>query len=139
MEIKDFEESLTRMTKPEVSGLKHQDMLANAITKAKDKSVVSWWWLCIPLYIVAALLMKSMFMPNTTLVSNLHELATKQLYLYTISFLALPIVLIVFNLTSIRKIYFLSGSPKAIIFLKSVWFNLLMIVFSIIILLIYAL
>lgn len=139
MEIKDFEESLTRMKKPEVSGLKHQDMLANAIAKAKDKSVVSWWWLCIPLYIVAALLMKSMFMPNTTLISNLHELATKQRDLYVVSFLLLPIVLIVINIASIRKVYFLSGSPRTIVFFKSVWFNLLMIVFSIIILLIYSL
>jgi len=114
-------------------------MLANAIAKAKDKSVVSWWWLCIPLYIVAALLMKSMFMPNTTLISNLHELATKQRDLYVVSFLLLPIVLIVINIASIRKVYFLSGSPRTIVFFKSVWFNLLMIVFSIIILLIYSL
>ena len=120
MEMKDFEESLTRMTKPEVSGLKHQYMLANAITKAKDKSVVSWWWLCIPLYITAALLMKSMFMPNTSLISNLHELATTQVYLYIVSFLLLPIILIVLNLISIRKIYFLSVNHQAIIFLKSV-------------------
>jgi len=33
------------MTKPEIQGLKHESMLADAITNAKDKSVVSWWWL----------------------------------------------------------------------------------------------
>ncbi len=59
MEMKNFEDKLFHMTKPEVSQLKHQDMLANAITKAKDKSVLSWWWLSIPLYLITTLLMKS--------------------------------------------------------------------------------
>ena len=57
--MQNFENKLIQMTKPEVSQLKHQDMLANEITKAKDKSVVSWWWLCIPLYIIATLIMKT--------------------------------------------------------------------------------
>ena len=38
MKMKNFENILIQMTKPEVSQLKHQDILANAIIKAKDKS-----------------------------------------------------------------------------------------------------
>jgi len=139
MEKQKFEEKLLRMTKPEVSDLKHQDMLANAITKAKDKSVLSWWWLSIPLYIVAMLLMKSAFIPNTTLISNIHELAIKERYISILFFLVVPIVFIIVNLLSIRKIYYLSGSPKTLNFLQTNWYNVLMLILSFLILLIYSL
>ena len=137
--MQNFEEKLIQMTKPEVSQLKHQDMLANAITKAKDKSVLSWWWLSIPLYIIAALLMKSVFMPNTTLISNIHEFISKERYSSVLFFLVLPIMFIVINFISIRRIYFLSGNQKTLNFSQSVWFNVLIIFLSILVLIIYAL
>ncbi len=139
MEIKDFEAKLLYMTKPEVSQLKHQDMLANAITKAKDQSVLSWWWLSIPLYLIATLLMKSFFMPSTTLMSNLHDLTSKEKYSSVLFFVVLPVVFIIINFMSIRKIYFLSGNPKTTAFFTAVWFNALIIIASIIILIIYSL
>jgi hypothetical protein len=139
MELESFEEKLTQMTKPEVTELKHQDMLAKSIATAKDKSVLSWWWLSIPLYICAALLMKSFFMPQTSLVSNLHNLTSKDKYSSILFFLVLPIIFAVINLISIRKIYFLSGNPNTLHFLESVWFNILIIAASIIILIIYSL
>ena len=139
MEMKNFEKKLIQMTKPEVSQLKHQEMLANAITKAKDKSVVSWWWLCIPLYIIATLLMKTFFMPGATLISNIYELTGREKYSSVLFFLILPIVFIIINFTSIRKIYLLSGSPKTISFIRAIWFNALIIILSILILIIYSL
>ncbi len=139
MEIENFEKKLSQMTKPEVNHLKHQDMLANAIVNAKDKSVISWWWLSIPLYLLAALLMKSFFMPQATWLSNIHELINKERYSSVLFFLVLPILFIIINFISIRKIYFLSGSPKPINFLRAVWHNVLMIIFSILILIIYSL
>ena len=135
--MENFEEKLIQMTKPQVSQLKHQDMLANAISKAKDKAVLSWWWLCIPIYLIAALLMKTLFMPHTTLILNIHELTNKEKYSSLLFFIILPTFFILLNLISIRKIYFLSGSPKTISFLRSVWFNVIVIVASIIILIIY--
>lgn len=137
--MENFEEKLTQMTKPEVTYLKHQDMLANAITKAKDKSVISWWWLSIPLYLIAALVMKTIFMPQTNLRLNIHEFSNREIYSSVLFFLVLPIVFIVINFISIRNIYFLSGSPKSISFLQTAWFNVLMILFSILILIIYSL
>ncbi len=137
MEMKYFEEELSKMTKPEVSHLKHQDMLANAITKAKDKSVVSWWWLSIPLYLVATLCMKSFFMPATSLSSNIQEFSSKQEYSSILLFLVLPVVCIFINLVSIKKIYFLSASPNLFDFLRIVWFNVLIIITSLLILAIY--
>jgi hypothetical protein len=139
METENFEEKLTQMTKPEVSHLKHQAMLANAIIKAKDKSVISWWWLSIPLYLIATLLMKTIFMPQTTLRLNIHDFTSRENYSSVLFFLVLPILFIVINFISIRNIYFLSGSPKSIKFLLTAWFNVLIIIFSILILIIYAL
>jgi hypothetical protein len=139
MEKEDFKEKLIQMTKPEVSQLKHHDILAEAIANAKDKTVLSWWWLIIPLYIISMLLMKSFFMPNTTLISNIHDLTASQKFVTYIFFLITPIVFLLINIISIRKVYILSGSPRSIIFLKTVWLNVVMIVLSILILIIYSL
>jgi hypothetical protein len=138
MEIQNFEEKLVKMTKPEVIQLRHQEMLANAISSAKDRSVVNWWWLSIPLYIIAALFMKTAFMPDTTLISNIHEFTDKEKYSSFFFFLILPAISIIINLISIRKIYFLSGSPKEMKFLEVVWYNILMIIISVLILIIYS-
>ena len=139
METRNFEEKLIQMTKPDVNQLKHQDLLANSIINAKDKSVVSWWWLSIPLYLIVMFLMKSFYMPQTTLISNIHDLTTHQKIFSAIFFLILPIVFILLNFMSIRKIYFLSGSPKSLTFFWTVWFNVILILFSILILIIYSL
>ena len=133
MKKEDFEDKLVQMTKPEVNQLKHQDMLAKAIANAKDKTVLSWWWLIIPLYVILMLFMKSLFLPNTTLLSNIHDLMTRQKFVTYIFFLILPIFFILLNIISIRKVYYLSGD------LKSVWLNILMILFSILILIVFSL
>lgn len=139
METQNFEEKLLKMTKPEVNQLKHQDMLANAITNAKDKSVVSWWWLSIPLFIIAMLTMKSVYMPHTTLISNIHELKRQQPVTSLIFFLIVPVFLIIFNGFSIRKIWSLTGDHKDANSVQTIWVNGLMIFFSIIILIFNAL
>jgi hypothetical protein len=138
MEKIEFEEKLIQMTKPEVNQLKHQDMLAKAISNAKDKTVLSLWWLIIPLYIISMLIMKSLFMPSTTLSSSIHDLAIRQRFVAYTFFLILPIIFILINTISIRKVYVLSGSPKSVSFLKSVWLNILIIFFSILILIVYS-
>jgi hypothetical protein len=139
MEEQNFEQKLGEMTKPEITHLRHEDMLSNAIINAKDKSVLSWWWICVPLFILAMLLMKSIYMPGTTLISGLDELRGREKYISVIFFLISPFVLIIINAVSIRKIYFLSGSPKSVNFIQTVWHNILIIALSVLILIIYLL
>jgi hypothetical protein len=139
MEKQYFEKRLKDMTKPDIKELKHENMLADAIINAKDKSVVSWWWLSVPLFIILMMLMKSIYMPGTTLITNIHELAGREKYMSLVFFLISPVVLIIVNVFSIRKIYFLSGSPKSMNFLEIIWFNILIIALSVLILLIYSL
>ena len=139
METDNFEKQLADMTKPDVKGLKHEDMLATAIINACDKSVVSWWWISVPVFIILMLIMKSTFMPGTTLISAMHELESSQKYLSLIFFLISPIIMIIINAMTVRKIHFLSGSPKSINFLETIWFNVLVIALSVLILIIYSL
>lgn len=139
MENDEFERKLVQMTKPEVDQLKHQDMLANAIANSKDKTVLSLWWLIIPLYIIMMFLMKSLFMPDTTLMSGIHDLITRQRFAAYLFFLISPVIFILINIISIRKVFILSGSPKSLNFLKTVWLNVLIIIFSIFVLIVYSL
>jgi hypothetical protein len=127
------------MTKPEIKPMKPDDILLRAINNAKDKSVVSCWWLSIPLYIVAMLLRKSFYMPGTSLISHIHDLARNEKYIYLIFFLLSPVVLIIANAFSIRKIYSLSENPGSWHFLKKLWFNILIIGLSVALLLLYLL
>jgi hypothetical protein len=138
MEKENFEKKLENMTKPEIRALKHEDMLAGAIINAKDKSIVGWWWLSVPAFVILMLMMKSVFMPGTTLISNMHEMESTQKYVSIIFFLISPLILIMINALTIKKIYFLSGSPKSIRFLGTIWYNVLIIIFSLLILIIYS-
>lgn len=135
--MENFDEILTQMSKPEVPELKHADLLAKAITNAEDKSVVSLWWLLIPLYVVAALVMKSMYMPQSSFTDNLHALAAKDSYTSLLLFLVLPILLIIINVLTIKKLYFLSGNPKPLNFIKLVYSNIFFIAASLVLLIIY--
>ena len=139
METQNFEKQLTEMEKPEIHNLKHEDILSGAIINAKDKSVVSWWWLSVPIFILLMLMMKSTFMPGTTFISNMHDLESKQKLISVAFFLVSPLILIIINVLTIRKIHFLSGSPKSLSFLEAVWFNILIIAVSAFILIIYSL
>lgn len=133
----NFEDTLTQMTKPEVPELKHKNILANAIIRTKSKSAVSWWWISVPLYVICAFVMKSLYMPHATLASNLKALASKDKYAAFLFFLTVPLVLIVVNVFSIKEIYFLSGSPRTIRFFKTISGNVSLIVLSVIIIIIF--
>jgi len=135
--MKSFEEKLTNMSKPEISQLKHQDMLAKAITNAKDKSVVSLWWLGIPLYLIAAFVMKSIYIPQTSWNSSIRELTGKQGYMAILVFVVVPVLLIIINLLTIRRLFFLYGNTKVTVFIKTVLVQILIIVLSFLILIFY--
>jgi len=137
MEKLEFEDKLVQMTKPEVTELKHQEILADAISRAKDRSVVSGWWLSIPLYVIAALLMKTFYMPQSSFVSNIHDMISKQAVLSVFILLITPVAAIIINFISIKKIYLFSGNMSTASLLKTAWYNFLMILLSILIILIF--
>jgi len=114
-------------------------LLEKALSNARDKSVVSGWWISIPVYIIAMLFMKTVFMPDTTLISNIDELAVKEKYSLIFFFLVIPVSLLLLNLLSIWRIYSLSGSLKRSHFFRPVWQNIVIIILSIVVLIIYAL
>jgi hypothetical protein len=83
--------------------------------------------------------MKSVFMPNATLSSGIHDLIDKQRFAAYLFFLISPVIFILINIISVGNVHILSDSPKSINFLKTVWFNVLIIIFFIFILIIYSL
>jgi hypothetical protein len=137
MKNENFEEKLNAMTKPELPDMKHQQMLADAIINARDKSVVSLWWLSIPVFIILMLTMKSLYVPGSTLISNIKALAESENNIYRMFFLIAPLILIIINAFAIKKVFFLSGSPKSFNFIPDVWFNILIIILSLVILTVY--
>jgi hypothetical protein len=139
MEKDNFEMKLNEMTKPDIPHMKHEDMLSKAIINAEDKSVLSLWWLSVPAFVILMLLMKSIYMPGTTLISNMKEMAVQNRFASIIFFLISPLALIIINILSIRKIYFLSGSPKSASFLQTVWLNIMVILFALVVLIMYLL
>ena len=133
----NFEDELMKMKKPEITELKHESLLARAFVNARDKSVVTWWWLSIPLYITVMLLMKSYFKPGTGFISNLHEITKNGDLLSVLFFLLIPLLFILLNFISLLKIYMFSGSPEFTHFLKQVWYNVLMVILSLVVVLFY--
>ena len=139
MKTDHFEDILKNITKPEVPELKHEDMLSQMIMKVKDKSVVSFWWLCIPLYIIAAFLMKSSYYPKTTFTSILHEFTNTKNYISVLIFFVLPVLLIVINLITIKQLSFLFSGLTKTEFLKTIVTQIVIILFSLFVLSIYLL
>jgi hypothetical protein len=139
METKNFEEKLIGMTKPELPELKHQDELSKEIVKSKDKSVLSWWWLSLPLYIILVLVMKTHFNRGTTFYSNFHEIAGKSRIESIFAFIILPLFFIILNIISIKKVYRLAGRPDGFSMLELVWYNIFIICVSLFLIIVYLL
>lgn len=134
----NLEEQLTQMSKPEVSQLKHQDLLAGLIMQAKSRSVVSWWWLAVPIYIAATLFMKTFFMPESSFAANLRDRNGQEQYTSLFFFLVLPLALIWVNLTSVRRIHIALGNPDLKGTLRAAWSNILLILAALLVITIYA-
>ena len=136
-EMQEFEERLKHLEKPVVDDLKHQDVLADAIADARNRSAVSWWWLAVSVYSLAALLMKTVFVPHETLTRNIHEFAIRDGGLSIVVFLILPVLSIAVNLPAMLRIYRESGKPRASGLLRIVWRNVVIVIVSIVIIFIY--
>jgi len=132
-----FEEKLAGMTKPAIPELKHQELLGREISRGKSRSALSLWWLSIPVYVAAMFLMKSLYVHNTTLLSNLHEFTAREKYAAALFFLVAPLVIIIINAASIRRIRYLSGNPGPATLLRAAWINTALIIVSVTIIIIY--
>ncbi len=137
--MENFEKILIHMSKPRVKKLRHQDLLGETLMKAKDRSVVSWWWLSIPVYVIIMLIMKSMYNNGTTLTDSLNELKERDKYFSLFIFIIIPLLLIILNSGIIRKIYLQSWNHNHPGFIKHTWINILVILFSVIMMIIYLL
>lgn len=114
-------------------------MLENEIINAKDKAVMSIWWLAVPVFVIVTLLMKGFYISGSSLISGINDLADRQSDIFLTFFLISPLLLIIYNAASIIKVRSLTENQKSIDFLGAVWFNILIILLSVIIIIVYSL
>ncbi len=126
--MKSFEETLVAMPKPEVRELKHQEAFLHAITKIRDWNVVSLWWVLIPLYVLAMLVMHSLYMPISGFRSGLRELTGKGGIVVPVISIGVPALLLVVNALKIRTLYSLCGGRPSRTFVRAMIVPLLVIV-----------
>ena len=126
----NFERKLSNMSKPDLPNLAHEGNQEKAVMSAKEKQVLSFWWLCIPVYIIAAMLMKTLYNPQASFHSGIHTANPN--YTGILLFVVLPVLVIVINLVSIKQLLFLSLK-------KQVWVNIGLVLVSILVLFIYLL
>ena len=72
--MEDLQEILTEMSKPEVPNLKHQEAITDLIIRGKRKIALSLWWLSVPVFVLAALLMEQFYKPRSTVWSSIWKL-----------------------------------------------------------------
>jgi hypothetical protein len=137
MENINLEDGFIKMTKDEVAKIEHQTIMFDTILRSKDTLVLSGWWLSIPLFVIAMLLMKSVYMPNTSLISNIHEFKGGEKYISFFIFVIIPLFSIILNINTIRKINYFSVPHERSSIVEVKWFNHLLIVFSMCVLIIY--
>ena len=109
----DFEKMLVNLSKPEVKELSHQHVLADQIIQAKNKHALSFWWLLIPIYVIAMLAMKTFYV-KTSLKEEINSFRTFHPLLAFSFFILGPIIFILFNSFLVRRT--LSGVVLTVLF-----------------------
>ncbi|MBS1978702.1 MAG: hypothetical protein JST46_15130 [Bacteroidetes bacterium] len=128
-----FEESLEKLTKPRVNDLKHERVLTELIVSSRGRSVLAGWWLSIPLYITAALVMKTMYVEGSGMMDNLHQLKASS-GTYWIYMLVIPLGVMILNVRILMFQYRTSAAPSLPSLLGVYWYNTFMILISILLL-----
>jgi hypothetical protein len=125
MENNKLEERLEQMSKPRLPELKHSELLFTQIISNRERTVVSGWFLSIPLFIVAVLIMKARYFQGEGYLVYLQQFIIQQKLLSVLFFVAIPILILVFMVTGIRKVRYLAGKPRFADFLRLIWIQLL--------------
>lgn len=128
---------LDEMGKPELPDLRHKAMLEKAIVRRRDRSVLNVWWLAIGFYMVAAWVMKGVYMPGMTLRKCLEEFSVGHPYLAVVIFLFIPITVTTGCLITLRRIFRDSGRPALRDFARAMVARYLTICAALLLILLY--
>ena len=132
----DFEKTLMEMSKPKLTRLRHQEILSKELFMNRHRNAVSWWWLGIPLYIVTALVMKSVYSPTGSLEAGIRQLKNHNKSLTYLAFVVVPVLLILINAVNLFKIGRMIKT-RDLYFLKAIQVNLIILVLSVVVLIIF--
>ncbi|MBS1543981.1 MAG: hypothetical protein JST14_10135 [Bacteroidetes bacterium] len=128
-----FEDTLEKMPKPGVDELKHERVLTELIVSSRGPSVLAGWWLSIPLYLTAALVMKTMYVEGSGMMDNLHQLKASS-GIYWIYMLLIPLGVMIMNVRILVVQYRESAAPSLLSLLGVYWYNTIMILLSMLLL-----
>jgi len=136
--MNEFEDKLERLSKPEITNLKHEAMISEQVINMKRKTALSWWWVLFPVYFVAILIMKSFYFPGRNTFGYLTEFIANYPYFSFMVLAILPVLTIVINLLAIKKIWLYSVADRpGINFLRLTLFPALLILISTMIIVTY--
>jgi hypothetical protein len=134
--MEDLQQLLTGMSKPEVPHLKHQEALTDLIIRSKRKITLSLWWLSVPVFVIAVLLMEQAYKPGSTLWSSIRKLKDRHSTQSALLLFLLPLVVCAIQLLQLRKYHLIRQSPWRVR-TNAIWVHLLLIFLSLITILIY--
>ena len=138
--MKEFEDKLDRLSKPEVKNLKHESMISEQVINMKRKTALSWWWVLFPVYFAAMLIMKSFYFPGRNTFGYLAEFIARYPYFSFLVLGLLPALAIVINLITVKKIWFYAIADRpGIKFLRLTFFPAILILVSAVVILTYIL
>jgi hypothetical protein len=136
--MKEFEQKLSGLSKPEIKKLKHQEMISDQFIQMKRKAALSGWWILLPAYLTAVLAMKSFYFSGSDTFEFLSEFIRQRQFFSFSIFAGLPLLALILNVISIKKISFYSGNGlMSINLLKMISLPLAIIALSLVSLLIY--
>jgi hypothetical protein len=135
--MNEFEKKLQQMSKPEIKNLQHEEVLSKIICNAKEQSVLSFWWMSIPVYIIALFIMKTFFMPSSTIVEGLKSFKNNNHFVALFLFVIVPLLLFVLNVQSIKKVYQLTQNISYTFQVTKMYLNLFVALLCIAIILVY--
>ena len=135
--MENWEDNFEKMSKPEMPELLHGQALKNAIERAEEKSVISFWWLLVAVYVIGAFLLKTLYKPGSFFLSSIRAFKGSQVFPAILFFLISPAVVLLFSVRSIKERYFLAGNPRLGSFVRSILVQVFLIFFSLITIVIY--
>lgn len=124
------------MSKPAMPDLKHQEALMDLITRGKRKTAVSFWWLAVPLFMMAMLLMQQIYRPQSTFRSSIRDFKDRNSVEAVFLLVIAPLILAIANGWQIARLDFLLR-PRGASRFTITWPQWLIIIISVAIIIVY--
>ena len=132
----DFEKKMENLQKPGAAAVQPPIDLKLAIVSASRSAAIGVWFVVVPCFFIACVVMKYLFHINLGLLDVFEETISaldrspSSWWIQPVLLMGLPLVSIILNLLSITHFQWQPGSKALVITLKLRWMNLLILFLS---------